>query len=212
MKITIFGASGQVGRRVVDEAIGRGHDVTAVTRGGPPLDNPDSVTWVTGDARRPHDVTRLSRRQDLVISATSGPRSGGDELAITARALLDGIAHTRTRLIVVGGAGPLVVPDSGGRLVADDPHFVPAPIEGVAKACVDQLAVLREDSTADWTYFSPSADMTPGERTGRFRTGTNELIIDRDGVSRISFEDVAVALLDEAEHPRHGRTAFTAGY
>ena len=114
MNITIFGGTGQVGRRLVDEATRRGHRVTAVTRSGPPSDGIDSVTWITGDARDRQDVRRLSLGRDIVISATSGPRAGGDELAITARALLDGIADTDARLIVVGGAGPLIVPVQRG--------------------------------------------------------------------------------------------------
>ena len=212
MNITIFGATGQVGSRILDEATARGHHVTAVTRSGTSADSVDSVTWIAGDARQPRDVRRLSRGQDVVISATSGPRTGGDELAITAQALLDGVATTGARLIVVGGAGPLIVPFSGGRLVVDDPRFVPESIRGVAQACVDQLDVLRQDSTVAWTYFSPSAELTAGRRTRRFRTGTDELIVDSDGTSRISLEDVAVAVMDEAEQPRHLRAVLTAGY
>ncbi|MCB9394724.1 MAG: NAD(P)H-binding protein, partial [Acidimicrobiaceae bacterium] len=176
------------------------------------LDSSGSVTWIAGDARNRRDVAHLSRGRDVVISATSGPRAGGDELAVTAEALLDGVTATGARLIVVGGAGSLIVPDSGGRLVVDDPRFVPASIRGVAQACVDQLAALRENSTVDWTYFSPAAEMTAGRRTGRFRTGTDELIVDCDGTSRISLEDVAVVVLDEAERPRHVRAVLTAGY
>jgi putative NADH-flavin reductase len=212
MNITIFGATGKVGRRILDEATARGHHVTAVTRSGTSSDDPGSVRWIAGDARNREDVIDLSRGRDVVISATSGPRDGGDELAITAQALLDGAAETLARLIVVGGAGPLIVPDSGGRLVVDDPRFVPEPIRGVAQACVDQLAALRRNSTVDWTYFSPAAEMTAGRRTGRFRTGTDQLIVDSDGTSRISLEDVAVAVLDEAERPRHVRAVLTAGY
>jgi putative NADH-flavin reductase len=212
MNITIFGATGQVGSRILDEAVARGHHVIAVTRSALASEDPDSATWAAGDARSRDDVARLSRGQDIVISATSGPRTGGDELAITAQSLLDGVGDTGARLIVVGGAGPLIVPDSGGRLVVDDPRFVPEPIRGVAQACVDQLAVLRQDSTVDWTYFSPAAEMTAGRRTGSFRTGRDELIVGGDGASRISLEDVAVAVLDEAEEPRHVRTVLTAGY
>ncbi len=212
MNITIFGATGQVGSRILDEATARGHHVTAVTRSGAAPRSPDSVTWIAGDARNREDVIDLSRGRDIVISATSGSRAGGDELAVAARALLDGVAETLARLIVVGGAGPLIVPDSEGRLVVDHPRFVPESIRGVAQACVDQLDVLRENSTVDWTYFSPSAELTAGRRTGRFRTGTDQLIVDSDGTSRISLEDVAVAVMDEAEHPRHLRAVLTAGY
>lgn len=217
MNITIFGATGQVGRRILDEATARGHHVTAVSRSNTGRDRnganaSEAVTWETGDARAPSDVERLSRGRDVVISATSGPRAGGDELAATAEALLAGVAVTGARLVVAGGAGPLVVPDSGGRLVVDDPRFVPAPIRGVAQACVDQLDALRRDSTTDWAYFGPSANLVPGRRTERFRTATGELVVDSDGASEISFEDAAVAILDEVERPQHQRAVFTAGY
>ncbi|BAN00889.1 NAD(P)-dependent oxidoreductase [Ilumatobacter coccineus] len=212
MNITIFGATGQVGRRVLDEAMLRGHQVTAVSRSAVAHVAVDSTSWETGDARVPDDVVRLSRGRDVVISATSGPRSGGDELAITADALLRGVTTTGARLIVAGGAGPLVVPGSDGRLVLDDPRFVPEPIRGVARACVDQLDALRRSSGVDWTYFSPSADLLPGERTERFRVARDELVVDSDGASTISFEDAAVAILDEVERPKHQRTVFTAGY
>ncbi len=212
MNITIFGASGQVGRRLVDESISRGHHITAVTRSGSTTDGQGSITWIAADARDSRVVARLAHGQDVVISATSGPRHGGRELASTAEALLEGVGPSGARLVVIGGAGPLIVPGTDGRLVAEDPRFVPPPIQGVAQACVEQFGVLRHNSTVDWIYFGPSAEMVPGRRTGRFRTGTSELIVDGEGRSSISLEDVAVAVLDEVEHPKYRQTAFTAGY
>ena len=82
----------------------------------------------------------------------------------------------------------------------------------IALACVDQLAACRSDTVADWTYLSPSALLESGERTGTYRLGTDELIVDAQGNSTISMEDLAVVLLDGAERPRHSRTRFTAGY
>lgn len=213
MYITIFGATGRVGSRVVDEALSRGHDVTAVARHADGLDKlPTVVSSVVGDASRVDEVVRLSEGQDVVISATSSPTDENNELATVAQALVDGAARVGVRLIVVGGAGPLVVPGSDGTLVVDDPAFVSESVRDVARACVEQFGVFRCDADADWTYLSPSAEMRPGERTGTFRTGTEELIIDNDGRSRISMEDLAVALINEAETPRHRRAHVTVGY
>lgn len=213
MLITIFGATGRVGSRIVDEALARGHDITAVSRHSDGLDKlPVTVATALGDASEADEVARLSEGQDLVISATSAPTGEDNELAAVAEALLDGTARVGVRLIVVGGAGPLVVPGSEGTIAVDDPKFVSESARDVAMACVEQFEVFRGNTTADWTYLSPAAEMQPGERTGTFRTGTDELIVDDDGRSRISMEDLAVALIDEAETPVHRRDHLTVGY
>jgi putative NADH-flavin reductase len=128
----------------------------------------------------------------------------------TTRALLAGAAKAGTRLLVVGGAATLTVPGAGGRTVVEMPDFPPA-WRPIALACAEQLAVCRADTGADWAYLSPPALLEPGERTGRYRLGADELVTDERGVSRLSVPDLAVALLDEAEHPRHHRTRFTVG-
>jgi uncharacterized protein len=200
MRITVFGASGSVGREVVTEARARGHEVTPVTRKGP----------IAGDATNVEDVIRLSAGQDLVISATRPAPGRESELAAATRALLAGLATTGTRLLLVGGAASLAVPGTGGT-VLDAPDF-PLSLRGIALACNEQLATCRADSTVDWTYLSPPALLEPGDRTGGYRLGTDELLLDADGHSAISTADLAVALLDEAEDPRHRRRRFTVGY
>lgn len=213
MLITVVGATGRVGGRVVDEALARGHDVTAVGRHSGAFSSlPSAVSTVVGDASRADEVARFGEDQDVVISATSPSTGADNELAAVARALLDGASRVGVRLLVVGGAGSLVVPGGDGTLAVDDPAFVSESAQPVATACVEQLEVFRRDSAADWTYLSPAAEMQPGERTGSFRTGTDELIVDTHARSRISMEDLAVALIDEAETPRHRRARFTVGY
>lgn len=195
MRITVFGATGAVGREVVAEARARGHEVRPASRS-------------TGvDATDPAHVARLAAGQDLVISATR-PRPGHEaELVAVARALFAGVGDTR--LLLVGGASTLRRPD--GVLVQDAPDF-PAELLPMANACAEQLAVCREPSDVDWAYLSPPMLLEPGPRTGRYRLGADDLIADESGVSRISNADLAVALLDEAERPKHHRTRFTVGY
>ncbi|WP_340559451.1 NAD(P)-dependent oxidoreductase [Streptomyces sp. GSL17-111] len=217
MRITVFGAAGGVGSRVVAEAVSRGHDVTAVVRDTTrfPSLHPGAIHR-TGDAARPEDVAALAADQDVVITATRPAPGQEHELPRTTAALMSALAEvpgpsgTGVRLLVVGGAGGLTVPGTGGT-VLDQPDFPPFLVP-IARACNEQLAVCRAETRVDWTYLSPASLLEPGERTGRYRLGTDELLIDADGHSRISMEDLAVALLDEAENPRHRRVRFTAAY
>jgi putative NADH-flavin reductase len=197
MRITVFGATGSVGREVVAEARARGHEVIAVTRKGA----------IAGDATNVEDVVRLSAGQDLVISATRPAPGSESELAAATKALLTGLAQTGTRLLLVGGAASLRVPATGTMLV-DSPGFPPG-LRDIALACNEQLAACQQESVVDWTYLSPPALLEPGERTGEYRLGTDELLFDASGDSRISTADFAVALLDEAENPRYRRRRFT---
>ncbi|RGD55657.1 NAD-dependent epimerase/dehydratase family protein [Kitasatospora xanthocidica] len=213
MRITVFGATGNVGRRVVAEALSRGHHVTAVVRDpAKPHDLPSAVTLVVGDARTPEDVARIAAGQDVVVTATRPVPGSEHELAIATKGLLAGIAGTGVRLLAVGGAGSLLVPGGGGTTLVDSPGF-PDAIRPIALACGEQLDLYRAAGPdTDWTYLSPAALLEPGVRTGRFRTGRDELLVDADGTSAISMEDLAVALLDETERPAHRRSRFTAAY
>ncbi|MCD9143356.1 NAD(P)-dependent oxidoreductase [Streptomyces albireticuli] len=212
MRITVFGAAGNVGSRVVTEALTRRHEVTAVVRDKarfPEL--PEAAHARTGDASDPRDVARLAVGQDLVITATRPAPGSEYGLVKATEGLLAGLAGTGVRLLVVGGAGSLILPGTGGTTVADGPDFPPSWLP-IALACNDQLAACRAADDVDWTYLSPAALLEPGTRTGRYRLGTDELVVDAKGESAVSMEDLAVALLDEAENPRHRRTRFTVGY
>jgi len=211
MRITVFGAAGNVGSRVVAEALSRGHQVSAVVRDQARVaELPTDVDPRIGDAANVADVAALSAGHDLVISATRPAPGSETELVTTAQALLAGLAHTGVRLLLVGGAATLTMPNTGGTVV-EDPHF-PADLRDLAIACADQLQACRAATGVNWTYLSPPALLEPGRRTGTYRSGFDELLIDDRGNSTISMEDFAVALLDEAEHATHHQTRFTVGY
>ncbi len=213
MRITVFGAAGNVGSRVVAEALSRGHEVTAVVRDPARFHElPAAANARAGDAGNIEDVAEVSTGQDVVINATR-PASGSEsEIVATTKALMDGLARTGVRLLVGGGAASLLVPGTGGTTVIDDPNFLPASARDVAKASLDQYEVCCAEARVDWAYLCPPAQLAPGERTGNYRLGTNELLLDAEGNSTISMEDLAIVLLDEAEQPKHHRTRFTAAY
>lgn len=212
MKIAVFAASGRIGSRIVNEALNRSHDVTAIVR------HPENYTVIhehlkvaKGDLFKAQDVETGAFNQDAVVSAYSNtngaPASTIAELAIP---LIMGLkqAHVK-RLIIVGGAGSLEV--SPGLQLVDTPNF-PVEYKSTALAHRDALKLYQNEKELEWTYISPSAEIAPGERTGKFRTGTNQLLTGEDGRSFISMEDFAIAVIDEIEHPQHIRQQFTVGY
>lgn len=212
MRITVFGAAGSVGSRVVAEALSRGHEVTAVVRDPARLRELHAGADArTGDAGNSEDVAELSARRDVVITATRPAPGSESELVTTTEAMLAGVTRAGARLLVVGGAASLTVPGTDGATVMEDPSF-PAAMRAIAMACSAQLEACRAEALVDWAYLSPAALLEPGERTGTYRLGADELLVDADGRSMISMEDLAVALLDEAEQPQHHRTRFTVAY
>lgn len=213
MKITIFGAAGEVGSRIVAEALRRGHVVNAVVRNPAQFYKlPSGVIRSSGDAGSSADVARLSEGQDLVISAVR-PRKGEEEMLVPiTESILNGVAQSGVRVLVVGGAASLMMPGSTDATVLTEPGFLPEDVVDIARACFAQHQMCSAHHEADWAYLSPPAILTPGERTGTYRLGLEELMVDNNGVSQISMEDFAVVLLDEAEHPRHHRVRFTAAY
>ncbi len=213
MKITVLGAAGNVGSRVVAEALSRGHEVTAVVRNSASANGlPIAANIRAGNAGSVEDVANVSVGQDIVISAIKPAPSNKSETVATTNALMDGLAQTGVRLLVVGGAATLTIPGTGGKTVIEDPNFLPVSARHVGQASADQLEACRLESRVDWAYLSPPAHLAPGERTGNYRLGADELLLDAEGNSTISMEDLAVVLLDEAEQPRHHRTRFTAAY
>lgn len=210
MKLALIGATGMVGQRILREALDRGHQVTAIVR------NPARLTTqhpnlrvVTASIFDPESIAQAVAGQDAVISAYGAPHGQDQLLSDVARSLVQGVKQAGVpRLLVVGGAGSLEV--APGVLLMDTPAFQPAWIPN-AQAQRDALNVYR-NSDLDWTYLSPAALLQPGERTGNYRTGTDQLVVDSEGNSHISAEDYAIAMLDEVEHPRHLRQRFTVGY
>lgn len=212
MKIALIGASGFVGSAILKEAVRRGHSVTGLAR------NPDKVEAAAGvipkkaDAFDAAALASALAGHDVVVSAFNGGWGDPDiydkhlegSKAIVAAAKTAGL-----RLIVVGGAGSLHAPD--GSQFVDSPHF-PQEYRDGARAARDALAALRTETGLEWCFVSPAAHMAPGERTGKFRLGGDEPVLDDKGESHISVEDLAVAIIDEAEAPKHTGKRFTLGY
>jgi hypothetical protein len=211
VKILLVGGSGMIGQRVLAEAARRGHVVTTVTRDPAKVPAQAGVTAAKGDALDPDSLAALAKGHDAVVSAFSPGLDAPSKVVDAARAQIAGLkAAGVKRLVVVGGAGSLEV--APGVQLVDAPQF-PAAWKPIALAHADALAVYRKEAgDLEWTYFSPPALIEPGERTGTFRLGTDQLVADDKGNSRISAEDYAVALLDELETPRHVRARFTAAY
>ncbi|MFK0282987.1 NAD(P)-dependent oxidoreductase [Streptomyces sp. NPDC090499] len=214
-KIALFGATGTIGARILDEALRRGHLVTAVVRDPAKLTRNDpELTVVTGDVLDPESVTEVAEGQDVVVSAVGGGDGPGHIATIRpgVESLVTGIrslGEPAPRLVLVGGAGSLRTPD--GTLVWDA-EGLPEFLLQIMHAHGDALNFCRTVSDVRWTSLSPAATIEPGERTGVYRIAKEDLIIAEDGSSRISAEDYAVALLDEIEQPRHTGERFTVGY
>ena len=210
MKVTIFGATGDVGSRVVEEALSRGHAVTAVARNEAKLAMlPRSASVRAVDVEEAGAVARLLAGQDLAISALRPPEGREETLVPLTRSILEGAAQAGVRVLVVGGAASLRLAGQGDTTVLTAPGFLPERLLPIARACFEQFRLCMAEQHADWSYLCPPAMLTPGQRTGRYRLGTDVLLIDESGNSGISMEDFAVALLDEAETPRHTGERFT---
>jgi uncharacterized protein len=210
VKILLIGGSGTIGSRVLAEAVKRGHTVTTVTRDPSKVASQPGVMAARGDALDPTSLAEVAKGHDAVVSAYS-PGADPSKVINAARALITALPKAGVkRLVVVGGAGSLEV--APGVQVVDTPQF-PEAWKGIALAHRDALEVYRKDAGAlEWTYFSPPALIEPGERTGKFRLGKDQLVADDKGQSRISAEDYAIALVDELESPKHVRGRFTAAY
>ena len=197
-----------IGSRILNELVSRGHRVIALVRDPSKVPANPSVAAVKADILDPDDVAAKSMGADAAVSAYS-PGENVDDLLPATRSLIAGLHKADTRrLIMVGGAGSLLVAP-GTDLI--DSGRLPEQWKAIAIAHRDALHLLRESDLA-WTYFSPAPLIQPGERTGKFRLGGDHLLSDEQGNSRISAEDYAIALVDELENPRHSRQRFTIAY
>ena len=203
MKIAVIGASGNAGSRITAELARRGHQVTAIARNLERIAGHANVTPAKGDVMDPSGLARLVTGHDAAISSVHFLASDPVKLIAAAKESKVG------RYLVVGGAGSLEVAP-GVRLVTT-PGF-PVAYKAEAEKGAAFLDLLRAETELNWTFLSPSALFTAGERTGKFRLGNDQLLTSADGKSSISFEDFAVALADEIERPAHIRQRFTVGY
>ncbi len=205
LTITVYGGTGNIGQRIVQEALNRGHQVTVVARNPATLGIGGSGLAVAkGDVTDTALATKQVVGQDVVISAIGLGRDasqGDDLLPRAARSLVSAIRAqgNKARLLVVGGGSTL----QPGTPMTQRPAGIQQ------QQALDYLRTVKDVS---WGYFSPAAEIRPGVRTGKFRLGTDQLVKDATGKSSISMEDYAVAMIDEAEKPAHVRQLFTVGY
>ncbi len=209
MRVVVFGAAGALGSRITGELVNRGHTVRIVSHVGSKhtAERPSTVT-VVAEVTNPTSVAEAIRGADAVVSAIGpGPGQSPNVILGAARGLLRGMREANVRrLIVVGGAGGLEV--RPGVRLADTPEF-PKDWKPVADAHSEALEIYRQEPDLEWTVVAPAALIAPGARTGHYRAGGDQLLVDARGESRISAEDYAVAIVDELEQPRHIRRRFT---
>lgn len=202
MKVAVLGASGRAGSEITAELVRRGHEVIAIARKPEAIAAAPGVTAVAGDATNPDALAGLITGADAVISAL--------HFDVTAQTLLSAVkAAGVPRLLITGGAASLEVAPGKILFEAMDlpEEWKPAILGGITF-----LTEIRKETEVDWTFFSPAAFIEQGPRTGTFRLGTDQLVVDEKGESRISFADYAIAMVDELEQHRHPRARFTAAY
>jgi len=215
MRIAIIGATGYVGSALLEEALSRGHAVTAIVRNPEKLPSHPHLTPLAVDITDVEALAAALVGQEAVIHAYAPPRTATVEARIAAqrrgtRAILDAMQRAGVpRILAVGGAGTLEV--APGVRNMDQPEF-PKEWEGGAKSTAEVKEILKAEPGLVWTFLSPSHMLVPGERTGKFRLGLDQLLVGPDGESRITLPDYAMAMIDELEKPRHTGRRFTVGY
>lgn len=212
MNIILIGASGFIGSALLREALARGHEVTAVVTKPEKVQPHAHLKVVACDVNNIGELTTIMTGHNAILSAFSG-HAQKDVQAYYEKGMRSILTAAKesgvTRILVVGGAGSLEV--APGTLLLESDDF-PAEYQPTAQGAYTALRWLREEKELDWTMLSPAAEIFPGERTGIFRLGTEQLVQDSQGKSRISTGDYAVAMLDELEHPAHIRKRFTLAY
>lgn len=203
MKIAVAGASGRAGSEITKELSRRGHTVTAIARNPEKIAALPNVTPTKGDVLDQAGLAKLWTGHDVAVSSVHFLASDASKLIGAAKDSKVG------RYLVVGGAGSLEV--APGVKLVTTPNF-PAQYKAEAEAGSAFLDLLREEKDLNWTFISPSALFVEGERTGKFRLGTDQLLADANGKSWITFADYAIALADEIERPAHLKQRFTVGY
>jgi putative NADH-flavin reductase len=214
VKIAIIGATGFVGSQLLNEALSRGHEVTAIVRRTERLPVHPNLTAKKADIGDTDALAALLAGHEAVIAAFNPDRTmPGDvfeRMVAGGQAIIDATKKSGVkRLLVVGGAGSLEV--APGQQLINQPDFPPEWKAG-AGGTKQFLYLLKEHPELDWTFLSPAANLQPGERTGKFRLGGDQLLVDAEGQCRISTQDYAVAMIDELEEPKHTHRRFCVAY
>ncbi|CAN7560301.1 NAD(P)-dependent oxidoreductase [Acidovorax sp. LjRoot194] len=213
MNIALIGATGFVGSAVLDELLQRGHRVTVLARNPGKLTARERLTVVVADAQDAAQIAQAAAGHDAVVSAYNPGWTVPDihdQFLKGTRAIIDGTKQAGVRrLLVVGGAGSLFV--APGVQLVDTPDF-PAEWKQGALAAREALNWIRTENTLDWTFLSPPILLAPGERTGKYRLGTEAPLMNGEAPGGISVTDLAVAIADELETPRHVQQRFTVAH
>ncbi|MDP4206159.1 MAG: NAD(P)-dependent oxidoreductase [Bacteroidota bacterium] len=215
MKLALIGASGFVGTQLLTEALQRGHEVTTIVR------NPEKVkiqnsllNLQKADVTNTDALAEILRGHDIVLNAYNAGWSNPniyDDFLKGSNSILEASKRAKVkRLLVVGGAGSLFI--APNVQLVDTPEFASSPYRPGALAARDFLNVLKKEEAISWTFLSPAINLFPGERTGQFRLGNDEPVMNSEGKSEISVQDLAVALLDEVEKGQFINKRFTVGY
>jgi len=209
MNVTLYGGAGRIGTRILNELLSRGHKVKAVVRDVSKVNAAPNLTIAQGDLSAASVIADASRGSDVIISSYGPKPENPLEIVDVNKRLVEAVKQSGVpRLITVGGAASLEV--APGRQLFDEPTF-PEAWKGIAGAHREALKVLK-GCDINWTCLSPATMIMPGERTGKYRTGTNNLVVQENGKSEISMEDYAIAIVDEMEKPKHERMRFSVGY
>ena len=214
-KVVLIGATGFVGSAILHELVARGHEVTAIVRNPERVEKHANVITVWGDVANVDAVAGIAKGKDAIISAYNPGWSNPDIAKLIRENYPKILKAAREsgvkRLLIVGGAGTLFCAP-GLRVV--DSGAIPDEIMGGVRPLGDfYLNTLTKEDAVDWVFFSPAGTFdTEGKRTGKFRLGKDDLIVDAEGNSHISVQDYAMAMVDELERAQHHHERFTIGY
>ena len=213
MNVTLYGATGNAGSRILTEMLSRGHKVTAIARDPGRIKPQPNLSVRQGDVSSPAAIAANIQGADAVVSAYAPPLGDTGQLIAVTQRFIEAVGQAGAvgkapRFLYVGGAASLEV--APGVTLLESGHLPPE-WQAIAKSHSDALDLIKK-SGIDWTCFSPAAFFGPGQRTAKFRLGKDQLISDAQGNSKISMEDYAIALVDELENPRNERQRFTIGY
>lgn len=214
-KVALIGASGFIGSQLVKELLSRGYQVTAIVRSADKIKNDDkNLKVVSADVFNTDKLAEVLKNNDAVISAYNPGWTNPniyDDTIKGYQSIIEAVKNAGIkRLQAVGGAGSLLV--APGKTVVDSgaiPDEILPGVKALALVLKDQFLPEKE---LDWVFFSPAGTIEPGERTGKYRLGLDNLITDDQGNSKISVQDYAKAMVDELENPKHHQQRFTIGY
>ena len=212
MKVVLYGATGKSGKVILKELVDRGHTVVAAVRNPQNVEQLKNVTVVQDDLNSVAKTVQILKEAnaDAVVSALGPPLDNTDALLPISANLVEAVKqHGGPRLLVMGGAGGLFVAPG---VTLRDSGYLPAEWLPIVDTHIALYKSLQVSNGITWTYFAPAGFFEPGERTGKFRLGKDDLLVSAEGRSWITFEDYAIAFIDELEKPAHSRQRYTIGY